>query len=100
MIPGALEDFDKNTPSTTKQCVENESKPSVSSSVEARQDKGVQGYTDEVVQDDSAVEMEAQFAKAAEDFENAMKTMLGNEPEILAQLGQFSKAAANADPGR
>ncbi|XP_015767724.1 PREDICTED: peroxisomal biogenesis factor 19-like isoform X2 [Acropora digitifera] len=99
LLDSALEDFDKNTPSTTKQCVENESKPSVSSSVEARQDKGVQGYTGEVVQDDSAVEMEAQFAKAAEDFENAMKTMLGNEPEILAQLGQFSKAAANADPG-
>ena len=80
--------------------MENESKPSVSSSVEAREDKGVQGFTGAFVQDDSTVEMEAQFAKAAEDFENAMKTMLGNEPEILAQLGQFSQAAVNADHGR
>ena len=80
--------------------MEDKSKPSVSSSIEAGEDKGAQENTFAFVQDDSAVEMEAQFAKAAEDFENAMKTMLGNEPEILAQLGQFSKAAANAGHGR
>jgi len=44
--------------------------------------------------------MEAQFAKAAEDLENAMKTMLGNEPELLAQLDQFTQAAAKAQHGK
>lgn len=35
-----------------------------------------------------------------EEIENAMKTMLGNEPELLAQLGQFAHAAANANHGK
>ena len=43
--------------------------------------------------------MEAHFAKAAEDLENAVKTMLGNEPELLAQLGQFAQATTQADHG-
>lgn len=32
-----------------------------------------------------------------EDLENAMKSILGDEPELLAQLEQFAQAAANAD---
>ena len=46
--------------------------------------------------------LEANLGQVAglEELENAMKTMLGNEPELLAQLEQFAQAAANADQGK
>ena len=115
MILGALEDFDKNVPSTTKQCAGNchdEVKPSGISSAKMEANKSMLSNSDATVlkapnssdtssasQDDSNAELEAQFAKAAEDFENAMKTMLGNDPGLLDQLDQFAKAAANSDHG-
>ena len=112
---GALEDFDKNVPSTTKQFsgndqCQNEVEPS--SSTERAESKVEPSSSNTVLkapngsetsassQDDSNAQMEAQFAKAAEDLENAMKTMLGNEPELLAQLGQFAQAAATAQHGK
>ena len=39
-------------------------------------------------------------APGLDEFENAMKTMLGNEPKLLAQLEQFAQAAACADHGK
>ena len=51
-------------------------------------------------QDDSNIQLQAHFAKAAEDLENAMKSVLGDEPELLAQLGQFAQAAAKAEHGK
>lgn len=45
---------------------------------------------------------QANFGQVAglEQLEDAMKTMLGNEPELLAQLEQFAQAAANAEHGK
>ena len=39
-------------------------------------------------------------APGLDEFENAMKTMLGNEPKLLAQLEQFAQAAACANHGK
>ena len=108
MYPGALEDFDKNTPSTTRQSgsiCQNEVQPAVCSSTEKTECNGEErsgstaGKDPSPSQGDSDAQMEAHFAKAAEDLENAVKTMLGNEPELLAQLGQFAQATAKADHG-
>lgn len=110
LILGALEDFDKNAPSTTKQSTNDGIKPS--SSTDKGKTKVGQSSTDTTLktpissdssassQDDSNAQMEAQFVKVAEDLENAMKTMLGNEPDLLAHLNQFAQAAANADHGK
>ncbi|XP_068686143.1 peroxisomal biogenesis factor 19-like isoform X1 [Montipora foliosa] len=113
LLDSALEDFDKNVPSTTNQCEGNchdEVKPPGNSSAKMGANKSMLSNSDATVlkapnssdtssasQDDSNAELEAQFAKAAEDFENAMKTMLGNDPGLLDQLDQFAKAAANSD---
>ena len=111
LILGALEDFGKNAPSTTKQSsvgdCQNEAKPSCST-----ESKVGEGSSDTTLkspksssasssfQDDSNTQFEAQFAKMAEDVENAMKTMLGDKPELVAQLNQFAQEAANAEQGK
>ena len=107
---GALEDFDKNDPSTTKQssvgACQTEAKPS--SSTESKVGQGSSDTTlkspqsssaSSSTRDDSNTQFEAQFSKMAEDVENAMKTMLGDKPELMAQLDQFAQAAANAEHG-
>ena len=108
MCPGALEDFDKNIPSTTRQSgsvCQNEVQPTACSSTEKTEcngeerNGGTAGKDSSPPQGDSDAQMEAHFAKAAEDLENAVKTMLGNEPELLAQLGQFAQATTQADHG-
>ena len=108
MYPGALEDFDKNIPSTTRQSgsvCQNEVQPAACSSTEKTECNGEErsggtaGKDSSPPQGDSDAQMEAHFAKAAEDLENAVKTMLGNEPELLAQLGQFAQATTQADHG-
>lgn len=46
--------------------------------------------------------LEANLGQAPrlDELENAMKTMLGNEPDLLAHLEQFAQAAASADHGK
>ena len=105
---GALDDFDKIAPSTTKQTsgsgCQNEGEPSSSTDGQNSNDTKLKNAkssdTSASSQDDSNAQMEAQFAKAAEDLENAMKTMSGNEPELLAHLDQFAQAAAKAQHGK
>lgn len=111
MILGALEDFGKNAPSTAKQSsvgdCQTEAKPSCST-----EGKVGEGSSDTTLkspksssasspsQDDSNTQFEAQFAKMAEDVENAMKTMMEDKPELVAQLNQFAQEAANAEQGK
>lgn len=111
LLDSALEDFDKNAPSTTQQSSGSISQNAVesSSSTEGAESKAEPGSsttnlkapqstdTSGSSQDDSNIQLEAHFAKAAEDLENAMKSVLGDEPELLAQLGQFAQAAAKAE---
>lgn len=104
LLDSALDDFDKIAPSTTKQTsgsgCQNEDEPSSPTDGQNSNDTKLKSAnssdTSTSTQDDTNAQMEAQFAKAAEDLENAMKTMLGNEPELLAQLDQFTQAAAKA----
>ena len=111
LILGALEDFETDAPSTTKQSsvgdCQNEAKPSCSTESKVGEDSSdttlkspESSSASSSSQDDSNTQFEAQFAKMAEDVENTMKTMLGDKPELVAQLDQFAQAAANAEHGK
>ena len=115
---GALDDFDKTVPSTTKQTSGSDSQNRVEASDctkktkwEAENSNGsnatvkTHGSTSAAAssQDTSdPARSQANFGQVAglEQLEDAMKTMLGNEPELLAQLEQFAQAAANAEHGK
>lgn len=114
LLDSALEDFDKTTPSTTKQSAQTDSENGVKSldcaektdtTTENRSSKSplkTQGSSSAAASSQETAgqaRLEADIAQIAglEELENAMKTMLGNEPELLAQLEQFAQAAANAE---
>lgn len=50
--------------------------------------------------DNARLEASLGQAPRLDELENAMKTMLGNEPDLLAHLEQFAQAAASADHGK
>lgn len=117
-LQGALEDFDKTSPSTTKQTSPADSQNGAGSSdctkitetkaCEKSSDTATvktQGSTSvtassQDTSDHAHLEANLGQVPGLDELENAMKTMLGNEPELLAQLEQFAQAAANADHGK
>ena len=117
-LQGALEDFDKTSPSTTQQTSQTDSQNGADSSdctkktgtkaCEKSSDTTTvktQGSTSATASsqdtsDHARLEANLGQVPGLDELENVMKTMLGNEPELLAQLGQFAQAAANADHGK
>ena len=117
-LQGALEDFDKTTPSTTKQTSQADSQNGANSldctkrnETKACKKSGdtttvkTQGSTSvtassQDTSDHARLEANLDQVPGLDELENAMKTMLGNEPELLAQLEQFAQAAAGADHGK
>ena len=117
-LQGALEDFDKTSPSTAKQISLADSQNDANSSdctkkTETNTSKEsndtarvkTQGSTSATAssQDTSDhARLEANLGQVPrlDELENAMKTMLGNEPDLLAHLEQFAQAAASADHGK
>lgn len=116
-LQGALEDFDKTTPSTTKQSSQADSQngANLSDCTKRTETKAcekssdtttvkTQGSTTVAASPQDTLDrahLEANLGQVPglDQLENAMKTMLGNEPELLAHLEQFAQAAASADHG-
>ena len=111
-LQGALEDFDKTSPSTTKQTSQADSQNGANSLDSTKRGEKssdtttvkTQGRTSATTSsqdtlDHHRLEDNLGLVPGLDELENAMKTMLGNEPELLAQLEQFAQAAASADQG-
>jgi len=117
-LQGALEDFDTTTPSTTNQTSQVDSQNGAKSldctkrtetkACEKSSDTTAvktQGSTSATASPQDTLDharLEANLGQVPglDELENAMKTMLGNEPELLAQLEQFAQAAASTDHGK
>lgn len=117
-MQGALEDFDKTTPSTAKQTSQADSQNGANSldctkKTETRASKESSGTasvrtegntsataSSQDTSDHARLEANLGQVPRLDELENAMKTMLGNEPDLLAHLEQFAQAAASADHGK
>ena len=109
---GALEDFDSKAPLATKHSSQTDSENGEKFSDSSKKPRNSRKSTLKTEGSSSASASSQQttdharsgvdFSQVAglEDLENAMKSILGDEPELLAQLEQFAQAVASAEPGK
>lgn len=109
---GALEDFDSKAPLATKHSSQTDSenggklsdssKNPCNSRKSTLKTEGSSSASASSQQTTDHARSGVDFSQVAglEDLENAMKSILGDEPELLAQLEQFAQAAASAEPGK
>lgn len=109
---GALEDFDSKAPLATKHSSQTDSengeklsdssKNPCNSRKSTLKTEGSSSASASSQQTTDHARSGVDFSQVAglEDLENAMKSILGDEPELLAELEQFAQAAASAEPGK
>lgn len=110
LLDSALEDFDSKAPLATKHSSQTDSengeklsdssKNPCNSRKSTLKTEGSSSASASSQQTTDHARSGVDFSQVAglEDLENAMKSILGDEPELLAQLEQFAQAAASAEP--
>ena len=93
-----MEDFDKTPPSVVKQPPNpTNTQDNDRLSGETSSNKSASGSTPAGgSQPDLSGLFAESFGEASVDLENAMKTMLGGDTDLMAQLNQFTQAAVSA----
>ena len=98
-MPGALEDFDKTTPSVQKQTTKTTeaiTNERVDDEVPTSPATQPSSSLPDAPQPDFGALFSEGWDGATAEFENVMKSMLGDDTELLAQFSELSKATAAA----